>query len=482
MKSIREITAKRPWLNWVLFFLTIIIVFFIGLLASSIIERRSESKLYFQKDKPIGEFESDNEKWKENYPREYESYMSTLDTLFKSKYGGSATRDYLKEHPELVVLWAGYAFSQEYNQGRGHYYAIKDITSILRTVQSQPATCWTCKSPDVPRMMNKIGAKEFYGKKWIEMGTEITNPIGCLDCHDPETMNLRISRPALIEAYEAMGKDIKQATHQEMRSLVCAQCHVEYYFKGDGKYLTFPWENGLSADSMEIYYEKEGFTDWTHSLSKSKMIKAQHPDYEMWSTGIHAKRNVACADCHMPYKREGAVKYTDHKIQSPLNNISNSCAVCHRESEETLKNNVYEIQDNVFQILKMAQLNLATAHLEAKIAWDNKVIAEKMKEVQTLIKQSQFRWDWVAAANSMGFHAPVEALRVLATSLEKSYNARLTLHKILSELNVKSPYVLPDYSTKEKAQKLIGLEINKIIQQKEDFKKNVLPKWVKADN
>ena len=202
----------------------------------------------------------------------------------------------------------------------------------------------------------------------------------------------------------------------------------------------------------------------------------------MWSTGIHAKRNVACADCHMPYKREGAVKYTDHKIQSPLNNISNSCAVCHRESEETLKNNVYEIQDNVFQILKMAQLNLATAHLEAQMAWDNKVIAEKMKEVQTLLKQSQFRWDWVAAANSMGFHAPVEALRVLTTSLEKSYNARLTLHKILSELNVKSPYVLPDYSTKEKAQKLIGLEINKIIQQKEDFKKNVLPKWVKADN
>ena len=176
--------------------------------------------------------------------------MSSIDTLFKSKYGGSATRDYLKEHPELVVLWAGYAFSQEYNQGRGHYYAIKDITSILRTVQSQPATCWTCKSTDVPRMMNKIGAKEFYGKKWIEMGTEITNPIGCLDCHDPETMNLRISRPALIEAFEAMGKDIKQATHQEMRSLVCAQCHVEYYFKGDGKYLTFPWENGLSADSM----------------------------------------------------------------------------------------------------------------------------------------------------------------------------------------------------------------------------------------
>ena len=479
MKSLKEITNKRPWLNWIIFFATVVIVFFIGLLASSIIERRSESQLYFQSVKPIAEWEPKNEVWGENYPREYESYKSTLDTSFKSKYGGSATIDYLQENPELIVLWAGYAFSKDYKQGRGHYYAVEDIRNTLRTVQPQPATCWTCKSPDVPRVMNQISVKEFYHKKWSELGAEIVNPIGCPDCHDPKTMNLQITRPALIEAYQRMGKDINTATHQEMRSLVCAQCHVEYYFKGEGKYLTFPWDKGFSVDSMEAYYDNIEFSDWTNPLSKAPMLKAQHPDFEVWNTGIHANRNVSCADCHMPYKREGAVKYTDHKIQSPLNNISNSCAVCHRESEEKLLKNVYDIQDKVYQILKIAQLNLAAAHLEAKLAWDNKATEVEMKPVLKFLRHAQFRWDWVAASNSMGFHSPVEAIRVLSTSINISYKARILLHEILSNLGVKSPYIMPDYSTKEKAQKLIGLDMKKIIEGKEDFKINVLPKWIK---
>ncbi len=479
MKSIREITSKKPWLNWVIFLVTIVIVFFIGLLASSIIERRSESQLYFQKVKPIADWEPKNEVWGENYPREYESYISTLDTTFKSKYGGSATTDYLKENPELGIVWAGYAFAKDYKQGRGHYHAIEDIRNTLRTVQDQPGTCWSCKSTDVPRVINKIGAAEFYHSKWIDMGPEIVNPIGCQDCHDPKTMNLRITRPALVEAYTAMGKDINKATHQEMRSLVCAQCHVEYYFKGDGKYLTFPWDKGFSVDSMEAYYDKSEHIDWVNSLSKTPMLKAQHPDYEMYMSGVHADRNVACADCHMPYKREGGIKYTDHKIQSPLNNISGSCAVCHRESEEKLLANVYARQDKVHQILKMAQENLALTHLEAKLAWENGATEKEMKPIQTLIRHSQWRWDWVAAANSMGFHSPAEALRVLATSLDKSMQARLMLTNFLSAKGVKFPFEMPDISTIKKVWKYIGVDIDKLNKEKAEFKKNVLPKWVK---
>ena len=59
---------------------------------------------------------------------------------------------------------------------------------------------------------------------------DIVNPIGCGDCHDNETMALKISRPAFVEAFERQGKDMKDFSRQEMRSLVCAQCHVEYYF------------------------------------------------------------------------------------------------------------------------------------------------------------------------------------------------------------------------------------------------------------
>ncbi|MCP4123789.1 MAG: ammonia-forming cytochrome c nitrite reductase subunit c552, partial [Bacteroidetes bacterium] len=200
-------------------------------------------------------------------------------------------------------------FAKDYNQGRGHFYAVDDLRKSLRTggpLKSDdgpmPATCWTCKSPDVPRVMSDEGVAEFYSGKWARLGPEIVNPIGCGDCHDNETMNLKITRPALIEAFERQGKDINDATHQEMRSLVCAQCHVEYYFDkkvAEGSaYLTFPWDNGFTAEDMEKYYDDIEFKDWTHKLSKAPMLKAQHPGYEVYLSGVHADRGVSCADCH----------------------------------------------------------------------------------------------------------------------------------------------------------------------------------------
>jgi nitrite reductase (cytochrome c-552) len=480
MRSIVELSKKHPWINWVIFLITVAVVFLIGLFASSIIDRKSESKLYFQQQKPIGEWEPRNEVWGENFPREFETYKSTIDTSFKSKYGGSSTRDYLSEFPELVVLWAGYAFAKDYSQGRGHYRAIEDIINTLRTVQPQPATCWTCKSTDIPRLMNKYGPEAFYKKKWKELGEEVVNPIGCQDCHDPKTMNLRITRPALVEAFQRQGRDINNATQQEMRSLVCAQCHVEYYFKGEGKYLTFPWDKGFSADSMEAYYDKAEFTDFVHSLSRTPIIKAQHPDYEVFVSGIHGKRGVACADCHMPYKRDGAVKFTDHKIQSPLNNISGSCQVCHRENEDTLRNNIYERQKKIAEVRRIAEINLAKAHMEAKAAWDNGASETEMKPVLILIRHAQWRWDWVAASNGMGFHSPVECLRVLSSSIERSFQARILLNGILAAHNVKQPIVYADISTKEKAQAYIKLDMKKIREEKTEFKKLIYPKWAEA--
>lgn len=478
MKSIREITERKPWLNWVLFIITVVLVFFIGLLASSIVERRSEAKLYFQMISEIPEWEPRNEVWGENFPRQYESYMMTADTNFKSKHGGSATIDYLEKYPELVIMWAGYAFARDYNQGRGHYYAVSDVHNTLRTVQPQPATCWTCKSTDVPRVMNEIGVEEYYKSSWAEMGPEIVNHIGCQDCHDPKTMNLRISRPALAEAFERQGVDINKATHQEMRSLVCAQCHVEYYFRGEGKYLTFPWDEGFSADNMEAYYDNYEFTDWTHALSRAPMLKAQHPDYELYKTGVHADRGVSCADCHMPYQREGGLKFTNHHISSPLDNISGSCQVCHRESEEKLLANVYERQDKVQELRRIAEINLARLHLEAKLAWDNGATEEEMKPVLTFIRHAQWRWDWVAASNGMGFHSPVESLRVLGTSIQKAQEARVVLARIFSKYGVKQPVELPDFSTKEKAQGVVGLDMAGIKSQKLEFLNVTLPVWL----
>ena len=479
--SKNEKKGKTSFVTWLIFIVVAIIIFFIGRFTSTIVERKTETTSRLQIVKELPEYEPRNEIWGENFPKEYESYRKTLDTNFSSKHGGSAMIDYLEEFPNLVILWAGYGFSKDYSQGRGHAYAVNDIRMTLRTggVQKSPmpATCWSCKSTDVPRLMNEIGYEAFYRGKWIEKGDEIINPIGCQDCHDPKTMNLRITRPALIEAFERQGKNIEDFSHQEMRSLVCAQCHVEYYFKGDGTYLTFPWDKGFSADSMEAYYDEFYFKDWVHKQSKTPMLKAQHPDYELYMTGIHAARGVSCADCHMPYKVEGGVKYTDHHIQSPLNNMANSCQVCHRESEEQLKKDVYARQDRIMEIRAIAEDAIAKAHMEAKIAWDNGASDEEMAPVQAQIRSAQWRWDWVAAANSAGFHSPVEALRVLGTSIQRAEKARGLLSVIFTKHNVVIPVELPDVSTKELAQKYVGLDMEALRKDKDSLIKTVFPVW-----
>ncbi|MDP2653313.1 MAG: ammonia-forming cytochrome c nitrite reductase [Candidatus Omnitrophota bacterium] len=480
MKTIVDLIRKRPIVGWGIFLATAMVVYVFGLFATSIIERRAESRMARQVLHPIDELEVRSEEWAKNYPRQYDRYKMTAQGEFASREGGSVMIDMLERDPRMVVLWAGYAFSRDYSQGRGHAHTIEDIRNTLRTGAPQPATCWSCKSPDVVRMMAKTGPAEFYKGKWIEKGHEVTHAIGCLDCHDPKTMSLRISRPALLEALERQGKKTADLTHQEMRTMVCAQCHVEYYFKGDGKYLTFPWDKGMEAENIEDYYDAAGFSDWTHALSKTPMLKAQHPDYEIWTKGIHAQRGVSCVDCHMPYRREGGVKFTDHWIQSPLNNISNSCQVCHREDEETLRQNVFERQDKVRELRIMAEDALVKAHVEAKAAWDAGATEAEMKPILQLIRHAQWRWDYAAASHGAAFHAPLEVSRILGTSIEKSQEARLQLARVLLQRGVKDPVPVPDISTKAKAQAYIGLDMNTFIAEKRQFLETVIPQWDKG--
>ncbi len=484
MKSVQELIREKPWLGWLIFIATVVVVFLLGLLASSIIERRSEAIFAYSPEIKFSQFEPRNSVWGEIFPREYNTYMKTADTSFRSKYNGSASIDMLEESPEMVVLWAGYLFSRDYSQGRGHYYAVTDIRNTLRTgapsagvPSPQPNTCWSCKSPDVPRLMNQNGVAEFYKGTWDTKGPEIINPIGCADCHDSKTMNLRISRPALLEAFEAMGKDITKASQQEMRSLVCAQCHVEYYFnkkKIEGvQYLTFPWKNGTSAEEIEKYYDEAEFSDWTHALSKAPMLKAQHPDYEVYLTGVHAARGVSCADCHMPFISEGGQKFTDHHIQSPLNNIANSCQVCHREETDRLVQDVNQRQDRIAENRKLLEQLLVRCHVEAKTAWDRGAKDDQMKEVLNDIRRAQWRWDFSAAGHGNSFHSPVELGRIISGGIALAQEARIKLARILGD---EIPY--PDISTKAKAQAYIGLEMEKYRADKKIFLENIIPQWI----
>jgi len=491
MKPIQEKLKEKPWLGWVIFFLTVLVVFMLGMLASSIVQRRAEAVFAYTPAVTFSEYEPRNSVWGELFPREYDSYIKTSDTTFRSKYNGSSMIDMLEESPRMAVLWAGYAFSKDYSQGRGHYHAVEDIRNTLRTgspadgvPSPQPNTCWTCKSPDVPRMMNKTGVAEFYRGTWDTKGSEIINPIGCADCHDAKTMNLRISRPALIEAFQATGRDISKATHQEMRSLVCAQCHVEYYFNktiSDGvSYLVFPWKNGTSAEEIEKYYDNIGFTDWTHSMSRAPMLKAQHPDYEVYLTGTHASRGVSCADCHMPFISEGGQKFTDHHLQSPLNNVAASCQVCHREETEKLINDVYSRQDKIIENRNILETLLVKCHVEAKNAWDKGATEERMKDILSDIRKAQWRWDFSAAGHGNSFHSPVELGRIIAGGIAYAQDARIKMARLMADLGENREISYPDITTKAKAQAYIGLDMKKLREEKKVFLENIVPEWINS--
>jgi nitrite reductase (cytochrome c-552) len=464
--------TPRAWLGWAVFGGTAAGVLGVGLLLASILERRAESRPQPPRE-PIAALEADSARWAINWPREYSSYRKMEDDTTRTKYGGSVPRDYLAETPENVILFAGYGFSKEYRQARGHVYAVEDVTHTGRLSDKTPNTCWTCKSPDVPRVMAELGkgkvaspetaslqelvlagAGEFYSGKFTERKDQIRHPIGCLDCHEPDTMRLRVSRPALIEAFQRQGRDISAVSHQEMRTLVCAQCHVEYHFEPQTNHLTFPWDKGMGPEAMEAYYTEKGFTDWTHLISKAPMVKMQHPDYEVYSTGIHAYRNVSCADCHMPYQTEGGAKFTSHHLQSPLLNVANSCQVCHRWSEQEIIGRVNSIQDKVAEGRGRAERAIAHAHFDIAACMEAGASDEDLKAVRDLVRQAQLRWDYVAANNGMGFHSPHECMRVLGAAVDLAQECRVECTRILARRGYTDEVQYPDFSTKEKAQAL----------------------------
>lgn len=469
----------------ILFAISVIAIGLMSALLASINEKKEEKEQLQQVPK-IDRWETKNEEFRKFYPREYDSWKQTKDS--------DNVEDMLKKYPEYIVLWAGYAFSKDYNAPRGHFYAIEDNRNTLRTgapVDANsgplPTACWTCKSPDVPRIMKKVGDEEYYTGKWAKYGSDIINPVGCVDCHNPETMELQVNRNYLNDALKAQGSKVTldNATQQDMRSMVCAQCHVEYYFQKtpvkDGKtamVVTLPWKNGTNIDDMEKYYDDINFSDWVHPISKTPMIKAQHPEYETWKTGVHGKNNVSCADCHMPYVQEGGVKYTDHKIGNPLEQMDKTCMNCHRTDEKSLLDNVKLKKERKDELQGKAIKQLAAAHLEAGKAWEVGATEEEMKSILTDIRHAQWRWDYSVASHGAFFHAPEETLRTLGTALEKAGNARIALAKVLAKHGA-SDYKAPEITDKKQAQEIIGLDFTKAVEEKKKFQNGLMQEWKK---
>ncbi len=425
--------------NFLILGVTVVLTVLVTGLLVNIFEHKQEGRLSYLMIEKIAPGEPDQEKWKVNFPREYAAYQKTMETSKLvdyskyGRYGGSEAFSRLDKYPDLKRLFAGYPFSVEYREEQGHLRAIEDVVATKRLGDKKPGSCMTCKSPQVPQFIEKYGAKTFYNTplKTLVDSAGFKHAISCADCHDSETMALTVRRPAFIEAMAKLGVDVGKATQQEMRTYVCTQCHVEYYWQKSDLYLTFPWSKGMVIDSIEAYYDSIGFSDWTHGETGAPMLKMQHPEQEIFSTGIHARSGVSCADCHMPYQREGAVKITDHWIRTPLINITNACMTCHRQSEQELHDRVLQIQDRTYASMGHAEEAILAAMDGIKAAMAAGATDAELTLPRKLHRRSQMRWDFVSAENSMGFHSGQETQRILSDSRDFARQAELEAYKLV---------------------------------------------------
>ena len=348
----------------------------------------------------------------------------------------------LEEDPRLKTMWAGYAFAADFRKKRGHAYMLEDQTFTERVQNfKQPGTCIHCHaSVYVPYKKagngDLIKGFEHYNQMpYAEARKDFSHPIACIDCHAPDTMALRVTRPGFLEgirAYKA-SQGVKDydvntmATRQEMRTFVCGQCHVEYYFKGPEKRLTYPWAKGLKVDQIYEYYREVGFTDWTHAETGAPALKAQHPEFEMWNQGIHARSGVACADCHMPYMREGALKISDHHVRSPLLNINRACQTCHKWSEDELRGRVETSAAAHGGSAEPGDGCADGADRRHQGGKGSRRAGPPLTAALEFQRHGQFYVDFVESENSNGFHAPQEAARILGEAIDYLRQGQLAL-------------------------------------------------------
>lgn len=391
----------------------------------------------------ISAMEPDSEKWGVNFPNQWTTLQKTATNNIDTTYAGSSAFSWLERDPRQKILFAGYPFSKDYNDDRGHMNALEDVRATKRLnldpndPKKTPGTCYSCKSSDNPGLWEEMGMEAYDKMSFVELGEHINEPIGCSNCHEAGTMRLIVTNPALDEALKAQGKDWTTFTRQEMRTVVCANCHVEYYFKGDGKYLTFPWAKGTEISQIIEYYEEAGFKDWEYPDAKTPMLKAQHPEYEFFTAdSTHYNAGVSCADCHMPYVRDGASKFSTHDVHSPLLNPEQSCGQCHTDSEYVV-DRVADIQSQVASTKEKTEDAIIDAinAIKAAAANPNADVA-LLDQSRNLHRKAQYMWDFVSAENSTGFHNPEYALKILAESTDLARQSQMLAAQSVNDMSL----------------------------------------------
>ncbi|MBX9603367.1 MAG: ammonia-forming cytochrome c nitrite reductase subunit c552 [Bryobacteraceae bacterium] len=422
----------------------------------NIFERKQEGRQTYFRVVELTDDIEDPAVWGKNFPLQYDDYRKTVDQQ-RTRYGGSealphtptnadprvvVSQSKLQEDPRLKRMWLGYPFAADFREERGHAYMLDDQRYTRRVTDfPQPGTCLNCHASMVAAYRRAGGGDLTRGfeainqKKYMEAKEFVKHPVACIDCHDPRTMQLRITRPAFVEAMQVLKasqgvKDYnlaRDATAQEMRSYVCGQCHVEYYFKGAEKRLTYPWHKGLKVENILAYYDEAGHKDFLHQETGAPVLKAQHPEFELYNQGIHARSGVACADCHMPYKREGGLKISDHHVASPMLNVNRACQGCHHFPEQEMKDRVEQTQTRFWNARNLAMNALMDLIDDLKNAREAGRGDGELAQARDFQRKAQFYLDFVEAENSTGFHAGGEALRILQESVNFSRQGQLAL-------------------------------------------------------
>lgn len=422
----------------------------------NIFQRKQEARNPFFRVVELTDDTIDPIVWGKNFPLQYDDYKKTTDQV-RTRYGGSeaeprtptqadprsiVAQSRLEEDPRLKIMWAGYAFSKDFREERGHAYMLDDqMFTERQQVTQQPGTCINCHASAYVAYKQLGGGDIFKGFEalnkmpYFDARKYVTHPVACIDCHDSQTMQLRVTRPAFIEGMRVFkasqgiqNYDVNtQATRQEMRAYVCGQCHDEYHFSGPEKRLVYPWAKGLQIENILAFYDEQKFKDWEHANTGAPVLKAQHPEFEMWNQGIHARSGVVCADCHMPYKREGALKISDHHVRSPLLNINRACQTCHKWSEDELKARVETIQTRTHNLRNLAMDALVDLINDIKAARDAGRADAGVTAAQDFQRRAQFYVDFIESENSNGFHASQEAARILGESINFSRKGQIAI-------------------------------------------------------
>ncbi len=441
----------------------------------NIFERKQEAENPYVRLVEVTEDTTDPAVWGKNWPKQYDSYKRTAIAT-RTRFGGHGGSEALPEEkiardPWLKRMFLGYAFSIDYRDRRGHAYMLVDQQSTKRQMKPQSGSCMHCHAAIMPvyRALGDgdalAGMNKTHAMSYEELNTMVhdmghDHPVSCVDCHDPDDMHLRVTRPAFIVGIQKLAAsdapvpalpsiDIWRqgsraspydpnvdASRGEMRSFVCGQCHVEYYCSSKFP-LTFPWGNGLKMEDEERFWNEltmedgHRFYDYKHKESDAEILKAQHPEFELWNQGIHSRSGVACADCHMPYMRDGASKVSDHWVRSPLLNINRACQPCHHIPESEIMARVDSIQQKNFDLLQragVALMDLLDAVNEAKAAGATR---EQLTPALEMQRKAQWRLDYIAAENSMGFHAPQEAARILGEASDFARQGQVEALKLL---------------------------------------------------